>query len=119
MDVKWAAGSLAIVVKHMCDFIVSYSFNFMMNWSSSGDIFERLLLLSAFSINQQINVHTRYHNDMIFSLIHLLSGTFFIFTSINMFSVLFATKFVPETKGRSLEELQESLNPHLASKTNV
>ncbi|CAO2836787.1 unnamed protein product [Amaranthus hypochondriacus] len=81
MDVKWAAGSLAIVVKHMCDFIVSYSFNFMMNWSSSG--------------------------------------TFFIFTSINMFSVLFATKFVPETKGRSLEELQESLNPHLASKTNV
>ncbi|XP_056697492.1 uncharacterized protein [Spinacia oleracea] len=72
MNVKGAAGSLAIVVSSLCGWIVSYTFNFLMEWSSSG--------------------------------------TFFIFMSINVFTVLFISKLVPETKGRTLEEIQESLS---------
>ncbi|KAH9603985.1 hypothetical protein KSS87_023588 [Heliosperma pusillum] len=39
INIKGAAGSLAIVVSYLSDLIVSYSFNFMMGWSASGKQF--------------------------------------------------------------------------------
>lgn len=71
IHVKGSAGTLATIVSWSSSWIVSYTFNFMMDWSSSG--------------------------------------TFFVFTGINVFSLLFVAKLVPETKGRTLEEIQESL----------
>ncbi|KAL9248080.1 hypothetical protein vseg_021442 [Gypsophila vaccaria] len=71
INIKAAAGSLATVVSFVTTWIVTYSFNFMMNWSSSG--------------------------------------TFLVFTSVNVCSLLFVAKLVPETKGRTLEEIQTSV----------
>ncbi|XP_022898121.1 sugar transporter ERD6-like 5 isoform X3 [Olea europaea var. sylvestris] len=68
INVKGVAGSLVTVVNWFGTWIISYSFNFLMQWSSEG--------------------------------------TFFIFSAVGGFTILFVVKLVPETKGRTLEEIQ-------------
>ncbi|KAL3622523.1 hypothetical protein CASFOL_033934 [Castilleja foliolosa] len=71
INVKGSAGSLVTVVSWFGSWIITYSFNFLAQWSSAG--------------------------------------TFFMFATVSGLTVIFITRLVPETKGRTLEEIQASM----------
>ncbi|KAJ0044815.1 hypothetical protein Pint_05342 [Pistacia integerrima] len=71
-NVKGSAGSLLVFTSAACGLVASYSFNFMLEWSSAG--------------------------------------TFFILSGVCGLTILFVAKIVPETKGRTLEEIQASMS---------
>ncbi|KAK4767597.1 hypothetical protein SAY86_015347 [Trapa natans] len=72
IDIKGVAGSLVVLVNWLGAWAVSYTFNFLMSWSSSG--------------------------------------TFFVYSGISLLTILFVAKVVPETKGKTLEEIQDCIN---------
>ncbi|KAL8088715.1 hypothetical protein AgCh_038484 [Apium graveolens] len=71
LNIKGSAGSLATFIYMLFSWIVSYIFNFLLEWNPSG--------------------------------------TFFIFATFSGLGVLFVAKLVPETKGRTLEEIEASI----------
>ncbi|OVA11402.1 Sugar/inositol transporter [Macleaya cordata] len=72
INVKGVAGSLATLVNWFGSWVASYTFNYLMSWSSYG--------------------------------------TFIIYAVINGLAILFVAILVPETKGRTLEEIQAAVN---------
>ncbi|XP_071694058.1 sugar transporter ERD6-like 16 [Rutidosis leptorrhynchoides] len=72
LHIKGTAGSVAVLVNWFGAWVVSYSFNFLINWSPAG--------------------------------------TFLLFSGFCILTVIFVAKLVPETKGKSLEEIQASIN---------
>ncbi|GAB2220274.1 hypothetical protein Droror1_Dr00007918 [Drosera rotundifolia] len=72
INIKGIAGSLATLVNWFGAWAVTYTFNFLMSWSSYG--------------------------------------TFILYAAINALAIVFVVYVVPETKGRSLEEIQATIN---------
>lgn len=76
INMKGAAGSLVVLVNWLGAWAVSFTFNFLMSWSSTG--------------------------------------TFLIYAGFCVLTVLFVARVVPETKGKTLEEIQASLNSYVS-----
>ncbi|KAK9984100.1 hypothetical protein SO802_033625 [Lithocarpus litseifolius] len=72
INIKGQAGSLATLVNWFGAWLCSYTFNFLMSWSTYG--------------------------------------TFLLYAAINALAILFVTMIVPETKGRTLEQIQAAIN---------
>ncbi|KAI3852983.1 hypothetical protein MKW92_009713, partial [Papaver armeniacum] len=71
-NAKGTAGSFVTLVNWFGSWVISFTFNFLMSWSSYG--------------------------------------TFLLYATVNLLAILFVAKIVPETKGRTLEEIQASMN---------
>ncbi|KAK4418220.1 Sugar transporter ERD6-like 7 [Sesamum alatum] len=72
INIKGVAGSFATLVNWFGAWACSYTFNFLMSWSSYG--------------------------------------TFILYAAVNALAILFVIKVVPETKGRTLEQIQSAIN---------
>ncbi|KAG9457497.1 hypothetical protein H6P81_002005 [Aristolochia fimbriata] len=72
INIKGMAGSLVTLVNWFGSWAVSFTFNFLMSWSSSG--------------------------------------TLFLYAGVCALTIVFVAKVVPETKGRTLEEIQADMN---------
>ncbi|XP_057438835.1 sugar transporter ERD6-like 7 [Lotus japonicus] len=72
VNIKGQAGSLATLVNWFGAWLCTYTFNFLMSWSSCG--------------------------------------TFILYAAINAIAILFIVVVVPETKGKSLEQIQAAIN---------
>ncbi|KAI4317672.1 hypothetical protein L6164_025522 [Bauhinia variegata] len=72
IHVKGTTGSLVVLVNWLGAWVVSYTFNFLMSWSSPG--------------------------------------TLFLYAAASLLTILFVAKLVPETKGKTLEEIQACIN---------
>ncbi|KAF2532594.1 hypothetical protein F2Q70_00031144 [Brassica cretica] len=73
INIKGVAGGMATLVNWFGAWAVSYTFNFLMSWSSYG--------------------------------------TFVIYAVINALAIVFVIAVVPETKGKTLEQIQAVVNP--------
>ncbi|XP_024438902.2 sugar transporter ESL1 isoform X2 [Populus trichocarpa] len=71
VNIKASAGSLVVLTSWASSWVLTYTFNFMLEWSSAG--------------------------------------TFFIFSGMCALTISFIWRLVPETKGRTLEEIQSTL----------
>ncbi|RZC89783.1 hypothetical protein C5167_035779 [Papaver somniferum] len=74
INVKGVAGSLATLVSWFGTWVASYTYNYLMSWSTYG--------------------------------------TFTIYALINGLAIIFIARVVPETKGRTLKEIQATINNH-------
>ncbi|XP_057433200.1 sugar transporter ERD6-like 16 [Lotus japonicus] len=72
IHIKGTAGSLVVLVTWLGAWVVSYTFNFLMSWSSPG--------------------------------------TLFLYAGCSLLTILFVAKVVPETKGKTLEEIQACIS---------
>lgn len=72
INIKGVAGSFATLVNWFGAWACSYTFNFLMSWSSYG--------------------------------------TFILYATVNALAIVFVIKVVPETKGRTLEQIQAAIN---------
>ncbi|KAL1530978.1 sugar transporter ERD6-like 7 [Salvia divinorum] len=72
LNIKGAAGSFATLVNWSGSWACSYTFNFLMSWSTYD--------------------------------------SFMLYAAVNVLAVVFVIKVVPETKGRTLEQIQAAIN---------
>nr|XP_028945053.1 sugar transporter ERD6-like 7 isoform X4 [Malus domestica] len=72
INIKGQAGSLATLVNWFVAWLCSYTFNYLMSWSSYG--------------------------------------TFVLYAAINALAIAFVVSMVPETKGKTLEQIQGAIN---------
>lgn len=90
---------MATLANWLFSWLVTLTANMLLDWSSGGlcalmHVFSLDFILFYFLVNQKLPL--------------FLSGTFTIYAVVCALTVVFVTIWVPETKGKTIEEIQWS-----------
>ncbi|MEA1878201.1 MAG: sugar porter family MFS transporter [Bacteroidota bacterium] len=103
----------AVVLSSVLLYVASFAISFgPVMWALLSEIFPNMIRGIAISVVGFFNSLVSFSVTLVFpwELTHVgPSGTFFIFGGMALLSLLFAVFFVPETKGKSLEQLEKEL----------
>eukprot|EP01018_Ginkgo_biloba_P008198 Gb_25440 [translate_table: standard] len=91
VNVKGVAGSIATLANWSSSWAVTMTINLLLEWSSAGS-------------DLQLDIGFQSKKDTSY----LFAGTFWIYAAVAIFTLIFVALWVPETKGRALEEIQSS-----------
>ncbi|XP_050274579.1 sugar transporter ERD6-like 5 isoform X4 [Quercus robur] len=108
----WKGISHILALVGVLVYMGSYSFGMVsIPWIIVSEIFPINVKGSAGTLCNLVNWFASFFVSYTFNFLFKWSsaGTFFIYSSICGLGVLFIAKLVPETKGRTLEEIQSSL----------
>ena len=94
VNIKGLAGSIATLANWLTSWAITMTANLLLTWSSGG---------MHFCVCMCMCVSCFYWYDSF-----ITTGTFTIYTLVSAFTVVFVSLWVPETKGRTLEEIQSS-----------
>ncbi|XP_043263388.1 facilitated trehalose transporter Tret1-2 homolog isoform X3 [Colletes gigas] len=107
-SIKW------LPLTAVCLFIIMFSLGFgPIPWMMVGEIFAPEVKGIAASSASLLNwllvfIITKFYNDLKLSI--NISGTFWLFSGVCAVGIFFVYFLVPETKGKSLEEIQREFN---------
>ena len=104
VNIKGLAGSIATMANWLTAWGITMTANLLLTWSSGG-LCARLHLHVYFVHSWFMHVLYAYQYNADF---WLSTGTFTIYTVVAAFTVAFTAIWVPETKGRTSEEIQFS-----------
>jgi SP family facilitated glucose transporter-like MFS transporter 8 len=94
VNIKSLAGSVATLANWLTAWAITMTASLMLNWSNGG---------LSFSFPPFKNVLSLATLDLTLSF--FLSGTFAIYAAVSAMALIFVCLWVPETKGRTLEEI--------------
>lgn len=98
VSIKSLGGSVATLANWFSAWIVTMTANLLLTWSKGGFSLS-LSLRFSIGICTMLGVTLKTVN---------LAGTFAIYALVSAFTVVFVRLWVPETKGKTLEEIQQS-----------
>lgn len=106
----------ALIVAMLCSFIACFAFSMgPIKWVVMSEIFPTRIRGRAVAIATLAVWVTDGVYNQFFPLLRSrlgISGTFFMFAAFLVPQLLFVWKVMPETKGRTLEEIERSWSPH-------
>ena len=99
VSIKSLAGSFATLANWLTSFGITMTANLLLSWSAGGTFVLLLCRVESYMLYQSLHRLSLFPN---------CTGTFAAYMIVSAFTLVFVIIWVPETKGRTLEEIQWS-----------